>query len=50
LFTDSSGTGLGAVLSQERDRKEVVIAYTSRSLNQAEKNYGITDQECLAVV
>src|SRR5271169_6891432 len=46
-----SGTGLEAVLSQKNDEgKEGVIAYASRSLNQAEKNYAITDQECLAIV
>ena len=50
LDTDSSGVGIGAVLSQAEDGAERVVAYCSRALNKAEKNYCITRQELLAVV
>src|SRR3954451_12572741 len=51
FYPDTSRTGISAVLSQmDEEKRERVIAYASRSLNKAETNYGITDQECLVIV
>ena len=50
LHTDASDQGLGAVLYQLDDNnKKRVIAFTSRSLNPAEKNYPTHKLECLTL-
>ena len=51
LETDASIHGIGAVLGQHQDDGNVhPISYGSRALSVAEKNYGITELETLAVV
>ena len=51
LETNASIHGLGAVLSQKQpDGRIHPVAYASRGLTPAERNYGITELETLAVV
>ena len=50
LDTDASGFGMGAVLSQEHDGVERVVAYGSKTLKPSEVNYCVTRRELLAVV
>jgi hypothetical protein len=45
LDTDASERGIGAVLSQEQNGKERVVAYFSRSLSRRERNYSVTRKE-----
>ena len=59
LYVDSSKTGVGAVLMQEQPVKqkdgstkmmEVVPAYGSKALNQAEQHYGAYKKELLGII
>ncbi|GFT57578.1 retrovirus-related Pol polyprotein from transposon 17.6 [Trichonephila clavipes] len=46
LFMDDSSIGVGEVLNQEQGP----VVFTSRTLSSAERNYTVTERECLAVV
>jgi hypothetical protein len=48
--SDSSNTGLGAVLLQYVENIPHPVAYASRKLNSAELNYATIEKECLAIV
>ena len=45
LDTDASAFAVGAVLSQEQEGEERVVAYASKSLKMPERNYCVTRRE-----
>lgn len=51
LQCDASNSGIGAVLFQVDDNgEEKPLYYYSAKLTSAEKNYSVTERECLAVI
>lgn len=50
MDADASNEGIGSVLSQQQNGREVVIAYFSKSLSKVERNYCTTRKELLAVI
>ena len=47
---DTSGYAIGGVLSQKQNEKWKPIAFLSRTMQLAERNYEIYNKELLAIV
>jgi hypothetical protein len=50
LTTDASNDALGAVLSQGDIGRDLPVAYASRKLGKAKRNYSTVEKELLAIV
>lgn len=50
ITTDASEFSIGAVPTQEREEMDLPVAYFSKALVGAARNYDVTEKECLAVI
>jgi hypothetical protein len=51
LYTDASDIALGAILAQlDENNFDHPIAYYSKTFSKAERNYSVSERECLAVI
>lgn len=50
LYTDASGSAIGAVLAQRQGDQEKVVAYASHVLTKAERKWSTYDRELWAIV
>lgn len=50
LQTDASDYSVGAVLLQKHESELLPVAFTSRTPTPAERNYSVTEKECLAIM
>ncbi|XP_021743097.1 uncharacterized protein LOC110709193 [Chenopodium quinoa] len=50
LMCDASDYAVGSVLGQRKDKKLHAIYYTSKTLDEAQRNYTTTEKELLAIV
>ena len=50
VTTDASNVGVGGLLSQIQDGREVPIAYGHHTLNDRQRNYSAGEREALAAL
>ena len=49
LMTDASDESIAGTLQQDRNNSKIVIAYISKALNKAQKNYSTSKKELYAI-